>query len=308
MKNSFKVSIIIPCYNEESNINQLYKSLSEHINDFSYELLFIDDGSTDKTLDNIKTIASTNKQVKYISLSRNFGHQNALKAGYDSAKGDCVICMDADLQHPPELILEMINLWQKGYKIVTTKRNQDKSLGLFKRITSRVFYKIINFLSEVKIENGTADFRLLDKQVVQELKKINEKFLFYRGLIPWLGFSQIQLEYIAPPRFSGKTKYSFSKMLHFASDGITSFSVKPLKVSIYLGFLIAFAAFLYILYAIYISVFTDNAVAGWTSTIISVLFIGGIQLIMIGIVGNYLGKLFMENKKRPNYIIKEKND
>ena len=184
MKNSFKVSIIIPCYNEESNINQLYKSLSEHINDFSYELLFIDDGSTDKTLDNIKTIASTNKQVKYISLSRNFGHQNALKAGYDSAKGDCVICMDADLQHPPELILEMINLWQKGYKIVTTKRNQDKSLGLFKRITSRVFYKIINFLSEVKIENGTADFRLLDKQVVQELKKINEKFLFYRGLIP----------------------------------------------------------------------------------------------------------------------------
>lgn len=308
MKNSFKVSIIIPCYNEESNIKQLYTSISEYINDFSYELLFIDDGSTDKTLDNIKTIASSNKQVKYISLSRNFGHQNALKAGYDLANGDCVICMDADLQHPTELIPEMIKLWQKGYKIVTTKRNQDKSLGLFKRFTSKVFYKIINFLSEVKIENGTADFRLLDKQVVQELKKINEKFLFYRGLIPWLGFSQIQLEYVAPPRFSGKTKYSFSKMLHFASDGITSFSVKPLKASIYLGFLIAFVAFLYILYAIYIAVFTNNAVAGWTSTIISVLFIGGIQLIMIGIVGNYLGKLFMENKNRPNYIIKEKND
>ena len=308
MKNSFKVSIIIPCYNEESNIKQLYTSISEYINDFSYELLFIDDGSTDKTLDNIKTIASSNKQVKYISLSRNFGHQNALKAGYDLANGDCVICMDADLQHPTELIPEMIKLWQKGYKIVTTKRNQDKSLGLFKRFTSKVFYKIINFLSEVKIENGTADFRLLDKQVVQELKKINEKFLFYRGLIPWLGFSQIQLEYVAPPRFSGKTKYSFSKMLHFASDGITSFSVKPLKASIYLGFLIAFVAFLYILYAIYIAVFTNNAVAGWTSIIISVLFIGGIQLIMIGIVGNYLGKLFMENKNRPNYIIKEKND
>lgn len=307
MGNNFLVSIVIPCYNEESNINQIYNSLSSYIKDFNYEIFFIDDGSTDNTLENIKTINKSDKHVKFISFSRNFGHQNALKAGYDSANGDCVICLDSDLQHPPELIPEMINLWQKGYKIVSTIR-KDKSSGFFKKFTSKIFYKLINKLSEVKIEDGAADFRLLDKQVVQELKKLNEKFLFYRGLIPWLGFSQIQLEYIASPRFSGKTKYSFSKMLHFASDGITSFSVKPLKVSIYLGFTIAFIAFLYILYAIYIALFTENAVTGWTSTIISVLFIGGIQLIMIGIVGNYLGKLFMENKNRPNYIIKEKND
>lgn len=307
MENKFLVSIIIPCYNEESNINQIYNSLSSYIKDFNCEIFFIDDGSSDNTIENIKAISKSDKKVKFISFSRNFGHQNALKAGYDSAKGDCVVSLDADMQHPPELIPEMINLWQKGYKIVTTKR-KDISSGFFKRITSKIFYKVINALSEIKIEDGTADFRLLDKQVVRELKKLNEKFLFYRGLIPWLGFSQMQLEYIASPRFSGKTKYNFSKMLHFASDGITSFSVKPLKVSIYLGFIIAFIAFLYILYAIYIAIFTENAVTGWTSTIISVLFIGGIQLVMIGVVGNYLGKLFMENKKRPNYIIKEKND
>jgi dolichol-phosphate mannosyltransferase len=308
MKSDFKVSVIIPSFNEENNIKPLFDALSSHTKEYDTELIFVDDGSTDKTLDKIKELATQNKNIRYISFSRNFGHQNALKAGYDSAEGDCVISMDADMQHPAELIPEMIRLWKQGYKIVSMKRLQDKSLGIFKRFTSKLYYKILNLLSEIKIESGAADFRLLDKQVVSELKAINEKFLFFRGLIPWLGFSQIQLEYLAAERFSGKTKYSFSKMLHFASDGITSFSVKPLKISVYLGFIIAFIAFLYILYAIYIAVFTENAIAGWTSTIISVLFIGGIQLIMIGILGNYLGKLFMENKNRPNYIIKEKND
>lgn len=308
MKNDFKVSVIIPSYNEENNIKPLFDAISKNTKEYNVELIFIDDGSSDKTLENIKNLASQSIDIRYISFTRNFGHQNALKAGYDFATGDCIISMDGDMQHPPELIPEMIRLWQQGYKIVSTKRKHTKSLSFFKRITSRLYYKILNFFSEIKIENGSSDFRLLDKKVVQELKNFNENYLFFRGLIPWLGFSQIQLEYIESQRFSGKTKYSFSKMLHFASDGITSFSVKPLKISIYLGFIIAFIAFLYILYAIYISVFTNNAITGWTSTITSVLFIGGIQLIMIGILGNYLGKLFMENKKRPNYIIKEKND
>jgi len=308
MKNDFKVSVIIPSFNEESNIKPLFDAISKNTKEYNVELIFIDDGSSDKTLENIKNLASQSIDIRYISFTRNFGHQNALKAGYDFATGDCIISMDGDMQHPPELIPEMIRLWQQGYKIVSTKRKHTKSLSFFKRFTSRLYYKILNFFSEIKIENGSSDFRLLDKKVVQELKNFNENYLFFRGLIPWLGFSQIQLEYIESQRFSGKTKYSFSKMLHFASDGITSFSVKPLKISIYLGFIIAFIAFLYILYAIYISVFTNNAITGWTSTIISVLFIGGIQLIMIGILGNYLGKLFMENKKRPNYIIKEKND
>ncbi len=308
MKNNFKVSVIIPSFNEANNIKPLFDAILKNTNGYNVEIIFIDDGSSDKTLENIKNLRSQYIDIRYISFTRNFGHQNALKAGYDFARGDCVISMDADMQHPPELITEMIHLWQQGYKIVSTKRKPTKSLSFFKRFTSRLYYKILNFFSEIKIENGSSDFRLLDKKVVQELKKFNENYLFFRGLIPWLGFSQIQLEYIESQRFSGKTKYSFSKMLHFASDGITSFSVKPLKISIYLGFIIAFIAFLYILYAIYISVFTNNAITGWTSTIISVLFIGGIQLIMIGILGNYLGKLFMENKKRPNYIIKEKND
>jgi len=308
MKNDFKVSVIIPSFNEESNIKPLFDAISKNTKEYNVELIFIDDGSSDKTLENIKNLASQSIDIRYISFTRNFGHQNALKAGYDFATGDCIISMDGDMQHPPELIPEMIRLWQQGYKIVSTKRKHTKSLSFFKRFTSRLYYKILNFFSEIKIENGSSDFRLLDKKVVQELKKFNENYLFFRGLIPWLGFSQIQLEYIESQRFSGKTKYSFSKMLHFASDGITSFSVKPLKISIYLGFIIAFIAFLYILYAIYISIFTNNAITGWTSTIISILFIGGIQLIMIGILGNYLGKLFMENKKRPNYIIKEKND
>src|SRR6056297_2458768 len=305
MKNDFKVSVIIPSFNEESNIKPLFDAISKNTKEYNVELIFIDDGSSDKTLENIKNLASQSIDIRYISFTRNFGHQNALKAGYDFATGDCIISMDGDMQHPPELIPEMIRLWQQGYKIVSTKRKHTKSLSFFKRFTSRLYYKILNFFSEIKIENGSSDFRLLDKKVVQELKKFNENYLFFRGLIPWLGFSQIQLEYIESQRFSGKTKYSFSKMLHFASDGITSFSVKPLKISIYLGFIIAFIAFLYILYAIYISIFTNNAITGWTSTIISILFIGGIQLIMIGILGNYLGKLFMENKKRPNYIIKE---
>jgi len=308
MNTQFLASVIIPCYNEESNIKPLYSNLLKFIQQFNYELIFIDDGSTDDTLHKIKTLATSDNRIKYISLSRNFGHQNALKAGYDHAMGDCVICLDADLQHPPELITEMISLWHKGYKIVSTKRKEHQSTGFFKKVSSTIFYKTINALSEVKIEKGSADFRLLDKKVIDELKNLNEKFLFYRGLIPWLGFSQVQLEYFAAPRFSGKTKYSFSKMLHFASDGITSFSVKPLKISIYLGFIIAAIAFIYILYALYVAIFTHNAVPGWTSTIISVLFIGGIQLVMIGILGNYLGKLFIENKKRPNYIIKERND
>lgn len=308
MKNDFKVSVIIPSYNEENNIKPLFDAISKNTREYNVELIFIDDGSSDKTLENIKNLTSPSMDIRYISFTRNFGHQNALKAGYDFATGDCIISMDGDMQHPPELIPEMIRLWQQGYKIVSTKRKHTKSLSFFKRFSSRLYYKILNFFSEIKIENGSSDFRLLDKKVVQELKKFNENYLFFRGLIPWLGFSQIQLEYIESQRFSGQTKYSFSKMLHFASDGITSFSVKPLKISIYLGFFIAFIAFLYILYAIYISVFTNNAITGWTSTIISILFIGGIQLIMIGILGNYLGKLFMENKKRPNYIIKEKND
>ena len=307
MKKEFLLSIIIPCYNEAENITVLYQELKKYVNSYKHEIIFVNDGSSDDSIDIIKTLQQSDSSVNYISFTRNFGHQNALKAGYDFAKGDCIVSLDADMQHPPELIPDMVKLWEAGYKIVGTKRREIKSTGFFKRFTSRLFYKLINYFSEVKIESGTADFRLLDKQVVQELKKLNENFLFYRGLIPWIGFKQVYIEYLPQERYAGKTKYSMSKMIHFASSGITSFSVKPLKLSIFLGFIIALASFIYILYAIYISLLTDKAIPGWTSTIVSVLFIGSIQLIMIGILGNYLGKLFIENKNRPNYIIDEKS-
>jgi len=307
MKKEFLLSIIIPCYNEAENITVLYQELKKYVNSYKHEIIFVNDGSSDDSIDIIKTLQQSDSSVNYISFTRNFGHQNALKAGYDFANGDCIVSLDADMQHPPELIPDMVKLWEAGYKIVGTKRREIKSIGFFKRLTSRLFYKLINYFSEVKIESGTADFRLLDKQVVQELKKLNENFLFYRGLIPWIGFKQVYIEYSPQERYAGKTKYSMSKMIHFASSGITSFSVKPLKLSILLGFIIALVSFIYILYAIYISLLTNKAIPGWTSTIVSVLFIGSIQLIMIGILGNYLGKLFIENKNRPNYIIDEKS-
>ena len=307
MKKEFLLSIIIPCYNEAENITVLYQELKKYVNSYKHEIIFVNDGSSDDSIDIIKTLQQSDSSVNYISFTRNFGHQNALKAGYDFVNGDCIVSLDADMQHPPELIPDMVKLWEAGYKIVGTKRREIKSIGFFKRLTSRLFYKLINYFSEVKIESGTADFRLLDKQVVQELKKLNENFLFYRGLIPWIGFKQVYIEYSPQERYAGKTKYSMSKMIHFASSGITSFSVKPLKLSILLGFIIALVSFIYILYAIYISLLTNKAIPGWTSTIVSVLFIGSIQLIMIGILGNYLGKLFIENKNRPNYIIDEKS-
>jgi dolichol-phosphate mannosyltransferase len=215
--------------------------------------------------------------------------------------------MDADMQHPPELIPTLFELWKAGNKVVYTKRKDTTDLSFFKRLSSKLFYRLVNYLSETKLEEGTADFRLLDRSVVEALKKFKENNLFYRGIIPGLGFKQVGVEYVPNERFSGTTKYTFSKMVRFALTGITSSSAKPLYFSIYLGSFLALCSFLYGIYAIYVSLFTSEAIAGWTSTIASILFIGGIQLIMLGIVGIYLGKLFSESKNRPHYIIEEKN-
>lgn len=305
-----ELSIIIPCYNEEGNVHVLYEKLSTILVSCgisSHEIIFVNDGSKDSSLLKIKELTERDGSVKYIHFSRNFGHQNALRAGLDHAKGAAVISLDADLQHPPELIPSLIEHWRAGYKVVYTKRKDTNDLSFFKKMTSKLFYKLINYLSETELEEGTADFRLLDQSVVEALKNFKENNLFYRGIIPSLGFKQIGLNYIPNQRFSGQTKYTFSKMVRFALTGITSSSAKPLYFSIYLGTFLALCSFIYGIYAIYISIFTDMAIAGWTSLIASVLFIGGIQLIMLGIVGIYLGKLFSESKSRPNYIIEESN-
>lgn len=304
-----ELSIVIPTCNEEGNIVSMYERLLAVMNEIqvaNFEFVFVDDGSSDNSLLRIQELRAKDSRVKFIQLSRNFGHQNALKAGLDHAQGAAVISMDADLQHPPELIPTLFEKWKAGFEVVYTIRKDDQKVPLLKKWTSKGFYRLTNKLAEIPMEEGTADFRLLDRKVVDALKKYTESHLFLRGIIPSLGFKQIGLPYVPHARFSGKTKYSFSKMLRFALTGITSSSAKPLYFSIYTGLFFAMLAFLYGIYAIYIAAFTKEAITGWTSIIASILFIGGIQLIMIGILGIYLGKLFIQSKNRPLYLITEK--
>jgi len=301
------LSIAIPCFNEEKNIVQLYDELVPVLNKVSplFEIIFIDDGSRDNTFHVIKNIAEKDKNVAGISLSRNFGHQVAIMAGLQYSKGDIVIMMDADLQHPPELIPELIAEYEKGFDIVNTKRLETKGEGAFKKITSKGFYRFINFLSDVRIEPSSADFRLMTRKAVDAFLQLEEKDRFTRGLISWMGFKQSIVEFNASSRFAGKTKYTFKKMLHFGMDGITSFSSKPLRISFYAGFIVFLVGLIYAGYAIIQNIRGDT-VMGWTSILVSVLIIGGIQLLSIGIIGEYIARIFNEAKARPLYFIKDK--
>jgi polyisoprenyl-phosphate glycosyltransferase len=304
----FKISIVAPAYNEEGSVGELTAKLVEVLRGYrDYEILFVDDGSQDGTLKALQELNRLNSKIRFISLSRNFGHQNAIKAGLDIATGDCVITMDADLQHPPVLIPQMIEKWREGFDIVYTTRKDDPKLSLLKRKTSGLFYRLMNWFSDIKIDKGAADFRLLDRAVVDVLKDIGEYYLFFRGMTSWVGFRQYALPFTPDPRFAGKTKYSVRRMIGFALTGITSFSLKPLRISVLLGLFFAVAAFIYGIYAIGMKLFTDHTIPGWASVLASVLFIGGIQLIVLGIIAEYIGKLFMESKRRPHYIIKEKS-
>jgi polyisoprenyl-phosphate glycosyltransferase len=302
------ISIVVPCCNEEGNIVCLYGRLQQQLHGvYHYEIIFIDDGSTDSTLETIQNLSAVDSHVKFISFSRNFGHQNAIKAGLDNAIGDCVITMDADLQHPPELIPKMIEAWKNGHEIVYTVRDDSQQGSLYKRLTSKLFYKIMNKFSSFSIESGAADFRLLDRSVVEVIRKFRESFLFFRGLIGWLGFRQFGIRYQPAERNAGLTKYSARKMIIFAITGITSFSVRPLHFATIAGFSLSGFALLYAAYALCIFFFTHNSVPGWTSVLVSVLFIGGFQLIVLGIIGEYIGKIFLETKMRPNYIVRVSN-
>lgn len=307
-KDKIKVSILIPCHNEEGNVELLYKQVNESLFSFDIEFIFIDDNSTDNTLNVIKALAKDNINVRYLSFSKNFGHQSALRAGLQYSTGDCVISMDGDLQHPPELLQTLIQKWIEGYDIVYTIRKDAENVSAFKKVTASFFYKLINSLSEIEINQGSADFRLLDKRIVQVLvNDITEYHLFYRGLISWIGYKQIGIEYLPNKRHSGETKYSVFKMMNFAIDGITSFSIKPLKLATILGLVLSVFSGIYILYILGIAVFTNEAVKGWTSILVSILFIGGINMVLLGIIGEYIGKLFIQSKKRPYFLIKETN-
>jgi len=304
-----KISIIIPAYNEEKNLPLIRNRIEETfllLENYLYEIIFINDGSQDSTQKVLENLSSKYSEVKYIELSRNFGHQAALKAGIYYANSDAVISMDADLQHPPELIPQLIHEWEKGYDIVYTIREYNKNISFFKKITSNFYYKLISSLSNFQFEKGTADFRLLDAKIVEELKQNNESDLFLRGLVKWMGFNQIGVKFTAGDRNDGNSKYTIRKMLHLALAGVTSFSVKPLYLATYIGFFFSLLSILYIPYVIF-SFVKGTEISGWASLIMTVVFFGGLQLVILGIIGIYLGKVFKQVKNRPQFIVKSKN-
>jgi dolichol-phosphate mannosyltransferase len=303
-----KISIVIPAFNESANIHTLHQKLTEilHKTSYDFEFIFIDDGSIDNTFETIKSLSEIDPRVFYIELSRNFGHQSAIKAGIDNAKGDCLIMMDCDLQHPPEIIKKMIAIWEMGYDIVYTKRREDKKLPWFKRKASSLYYSLFNYLVDFKLESGTADFRLMTRNVIDAFSRFSENELFFRGLIKWAGFKQAAVEYDPGQRYSGKTKYSFPKMISFGLRGISSFSIKPLKLIFYLGTIFFLASLFLVVYAL-LSYFLGKAVSGWTSTIIAIFFFGGLQMLMIGVISLYLSKLVIQSKHRPQYFIRQTN-
>ena len=303
------ISVIIPVYNEEDNVQHLYQRLSSVMQDLkvSYELIFINDGSRDNSLALIKLLAKKFSEVKFIDFSRNFGHQVAVTAGLDKTKGNAVVIIDADLQDPPELIGEMYEKWQEGYEVVYAKRKTREGESFLKLWTAKVFYRILGKLTSISIPVDTGDFRLIDKKIVEVLREMPEKNKFLRGQISWIGFNQTFVSYERQKRQSGETGYTYRKMLHFALDGITAFSDVPLKIVTYFGFIVSIFSFLVAIYALYSKFILEDYVQGWTSLIITILFLGGIQMIAIGIIGEYLSRMNHNIRNRPLYIIRESN-
>jgi dolichol-phosphate mannosyltransferase len=302
-----KISLIIPVYNEDNNIKRLYDEICIAIKELRciFELIFIDDGSEDNSLKILSELAEQDSRIKVISFTKNFGHQNALLAGYRNCSGDAAITMDSDMQHPPSLIPDFIEKWQEGYFIVNALRTETEGAGFFKKFISKSFYKVLSYLSDVQLPKGSSDFRLIDRKIVDIIKCIEDNNLFFRGIINWTGFKSFSIYYIANHRYSGKTKYTINKMFEFSLNGITSFSTVPLRLTLYFGIIITFLSFVYIFYALYENIIKGITIEGWTSVLISILFIGGIQLVFLGIIGEYVGRIFSILKKRPLFLIKK---
>ena len=305
-----KISIVIPMYFEEEVAMECYNrtvTVLKSLETYDYEMIFVNDGSKDKTLEILEEIAKQNHQVKVISLSRNFGHQAAVTCGLKYTTGDVVAIMDADMQDPPEVIVEMLKLWEQGNEVIYAKRKVRQGETAFKLFTAKMFYKVLNGLSDVEIPKDTGDFRLADRKVIDVINSLPEHNKFLRGLFSWVGFKQVPLEYERKERFAGKTKYPFKKMLKLASDGITSFSTKPLKILGVLGFVSVVASILILIYALVSYIFNLNQLtAGWTSLMVTITFLGGMQLLSIWLISEYIGKIYDESKGRPEYIVDKK--
>ncbi|WP_312520503.1 glycosyltransferase family 2 protein [Anaerospora sp.] len=300
------ISIVVPVFNEEDNIDNFYREVVKNMQDLAYtfEIIFVDDGSRDATPLILDRLANCDNRVRALVLARNFGHQIALTCGLDHADGDAVITMDGDMQHPPSMLPLLIKQWEEGYEVVQTIRTSTEGVSWFKKLTSRLYYKLINSVSNVHINEGGSDFRLLDKTVVTSFRRFRERARFIRGMISAIGYKQILIEFTAPPRYAGTTKFSLKGMLHFALDGITAYSKLPLRIAFYIGVLCALGSFILALHVLYIKVFTQQAAPGWATITASILMLGGLQLAGLGVIGEYVGRIFEEVKQRPLYWLR----
>lgn len=299
------LSIVVPVYNEEENIETFYQAVTTVMTGlpYEYELIYVDDGSSDSSPMILQKLAKDDAHVKIIFLARNFGHQLALTCGLDYAKGDAVITMDGDMQHPPTLIPDLVKIWESGYDVVRTIRDSTEDASWAKSFTSKYYYKLMNKMADVPILEGGSDFRLMNRKALETLKQFREHGRFLRGIVGALGYRQAELHFVAPPRFAGASKFSIRKMIRFALDGVTAFSRVPLRAALYVGVLCGGLSFLIILHLIYVYL-TGQALNGWTTLGVSILFIGGIQLVGLGIIGEYVGRVFQEVKQRPLYWVK----
>lgn len=300
-------SVIVPVYNEEEVLAECYRRLTDVLRGMHepYEIIFVNDGSRDASARIIAQLYKNDTSVRLINFTRNFGHMPAISAGMDYARGEAVIVIDADLQDPPELFPQMVAQWKQGYQVVYGKRMERKGETAFKKWTAKLFYRLIRMLTTVDMPLDTGDFRLIDRKVCDAVKNLREKNRYVRGLVSWVGFEQTAVEYVREERYAGKTKYSLSKMITFAMDAITAFSYKPLKLATTLGFFISVLSFIYLLFIIYQRLFTDTTITGWASTMALILFTQGIVLMILGLMGEYIGRIYEEIKDRPSYIVRE---
>ncbi len=303
-----KITILIPAYNEQEVLLHLYERLSKlagQTPNYDFEFLFVNDGSRDRTLEIIKGYAAKDKRVAYVNLSRNFGKETAMIAGLDHVTGDATVIIDADLQDPPELIPKMIAYWEEGYDDVYARRNSRAGESWFKKATSEVFYRILQKSTHIPIQRDTGDFRLLSQRCVQALRQFRESQRYTKGMFSWIGYKKKEILYDRDPRAAGETKWNYFRLVNFAIDGITSFTTAPLRVSSVLGMLVSFAAFIYILYLVIRTAFYGTDLAGYPSMMAVILFLGGIQLLSLGVIGEYIGRIFNETKQRPLYFVEE---
>lgn len=299
------ISIVVPVYNEQENIIHFYREICNVMKttNYDFQLFFVNDGSSDTSAELIRELEEKDTHVKGLFLARNFGHQVALTCGLDHANGDAVITMDGDMQHPPELIPLLLEKWEAGFEVVQTIRETTEGVSWLKKMTSSCYYKVLNNMANIHIQEGGSDFRLMDQVVVRSFRRYKEQARFIRGMIGAMGYKQTHIEFVAPKRFAGTSKFSPRKMLHFALDGITAYSNLPLRLSLYGGLLSGLISFLLVLHVLFIKIFTFDAVPGWATIAASILFLGGIQLTVLGIIGEYIGRIFAEVKQRPLYLL-----